>query len=107
MCVFTGYYTGSVYHDSTLRDNGYPGEGVSDGKVVAVKTHYYGSNCSPKYDRVILLMRHPVRTLLADFNRQATVNDHMGKAHPALFEHKCKLHLILNSDFFILIVLFF
>ena len=92
--VYPGYYTGSVFNDHQLKNNGFPGEGLRSGKVIAIKTHYYGSECSPKYDKVILLMRHPVETILSDFNGQAssnrTNNYHTRKAHPALFNTKGK-----------------
>ena len=82
----SGYYTGA-----RLKKHGFLGEGITTGRVVAVKTHYYGSDCSPKFDKVILLMRHPVGAILADFSRQAAAkgtNNHIGKAHPALFNAK-------------------
>ena len=101
-CIFfcsPGYYTGAYNIDHQLQKNGFPGEGITTGEVVASKTHYYGSDCSPKFDKVILLMRHPVGTILADFNRQAAAegpNRHIGKADPALFNTK---GTIFTDDF--------
>ena len=35
----TGILTGSVYNDKRLRNNGFPGEHLSDGTVIAIKSH--------------------------------------------------------------------
>ena len=35
----SGYNTGAVYNDANLRKNGFPGEGIRDGSVIAIKTH--------------------------------------------------------------------
>ena len=35
----TGIQTGSVYNDTTLKLNGYPGEGVNNGSVLVIKHH--------------------------------------------------------------------
>ena len=35
----TGYQTGSSYIDEELKNNGFPGEGIANGSVVAVKVH--------------------------------------------------------------------
>ena len=93
--MLPGYYTGSLYFDPWLKKNGFPGEGITTGQAVAVKTHFYGSDCSPKFDKVILLMRHPVGAIVADYNRQGA-NEHIGTANPALFNTKGK-HLKDNS----------
>ena len=36
---YSGYMTGAIYNDPKLRKNGFPGENVYDGSVVAIKTH--------------------------------------------------------------------
>ncbi|XP_067666102.1 WSCD family member AGAP003962-like [Haliotis asinina] len=61
----TGIATGSVYIDEGLRLNGFPGESLSNGSVVAVKTHerYEGKF----YSRAILLIRNPYDTFLSLF----------------------------------------
>ena len=88
-----GYYTGSLNYDPLLK-NDFKGEGVKTGEVVAIKTHRYGTGCPIKYKKAIILMRHPVGAILADFNRQATneseKNSHIGKAHPGLFNSEGK-----------------
>ena len=35
----TGKQTGSIFHELRLKRNGFPGEGLTDGSVVAIKTH--------------------------------------------------------------------
>ena len=35
----SGYITGSVYNDHNLKKMGFPGEGETNGKVIAIKTH--------------------------------------------------------------------
>ena len=35
----SGYITGSVYNDHSLKKIGFPGEGETNGKVIAIKTH--------------------------------------------------------------------
>ena len=36
---FSGYVTGSIYTDSVLRKNDFPGENFYDGRVIVIKTH--------------------------------------------------------------------
>lgn len=35
----TGIQTGSIFNELRLKRNGFPGEGITDGSVVAIKTH--------------------------------------------------------------------
>ena len=35
----TGIQTGSTYLDKELKNNGFPGEGISNGSVIIVKVH--------------------------------------------------------------------
>ena len=37
--TWAGYFTGAVYNDANLRKNGFSGEGIYDGSVIAIKTH--------------------------------------------------------------------
>ncbi|XP_046563244.1 WSCD family member AGAP003962-like [Haliotis rubra] len=61
----TGIATGSVYIDEALRLNGFPGESLSNGSVVAVKTHEYYEG--KRYTRAILLIRNPYEAFLSLF----------------------------------------
>ena len=35
----TGIMTGSVYNDTYLLNNGFPGESLSNGSVIVIKSH--------------------------------------------------------------------
>ena len=35
----TGYFTGAIYNDNTLKKSDFPGEGKTDGTVIAIKDH--------------------------------------------------------------------
>ncbi|XP_046326381.1 WSCD family member AGAP003962-like [Haliotis rufescens] len=61
----TGIATGSVYTDEDLRLHGFPGESLSNGSVVAVKTHQLFDETF--YDRTILIIRNPYETFLSLF----------------------------------------
>ena len=67
-----GIYTGSIYHDSTLRKRGFPGEGTKGTSVVVTKTHE--GLCTrkghPLYERAILVIRNPYDSMIAEFNRK-------------------------------------
>ncbi|CAH1780844.1 unnamed protein product [Owenia fusiformis] len=65
----TGIYTGSVYNDTDLLQNGFPGEGEKSGKVVVVKTHRVNKLDKGKYKRVIILLRNPFEAYLAELKR--------------------------------------
>ena len=89
----TGICTGAVHCDPVLMRNGYPGEYIRSGVVLVVKTHqidprwtevHYDSPPSlgyfktlqdvPVYSSAIFLVRNPFDALVADWNRQQTVN---------------------------------
>ncbi|XP_064612581.1 WSCD family member AAEL009094-like [Liolophura sinensis] len=66
----TGIATGSVYRDYALKLYGFPGEGVANTSVIAVKTHEWGPQERAKFDRCVLIIREPYGALLAEFNRR-------------------------------------
>ena len=74
----TGLLTGSVYKDYALLKNGFPAESVVNGSVLVVKTHEFGTEATSKFDRVILLLRDPMASLKAEFNRRS--GGHTGHA---------------------------
>jgi hypothetical protein len=98
-------YTGSVYHDKDLNAT-YPGEGLEDAQLIAVKTHYPCPNCwtyqkcpvcaggnpvtAPMTgpvvdaDAAVFMLRSPFDALLAEFNRIKT-GKHAGELSPADF----------------------
>ena len=80
---FTGYYTGSVFHDGKLYRGGFMGEyeEYEDGRVIVTKQHTFRSE-RPLTD-AIMLIRNPYDAFLSEFNRVnhgvgATGNDHTG-----------------------------
>ena len=80
---FTGVSTGSVYKDVALLKNGFPGESVANGSVIAVKTHEWGQVTREKFDAAILLVRDPFESILAEFNRRS--GGHIGHASQEKF----------------------
>jgi len=76
--LYAGLATGSVYKDYALMKNGFPGESVRNGSVVAVKTHEFGPDAAAPFARVILLVRDPCASLRAEFNRRS--GGHVGHA---------------------------
>ena len=81
----TRVYTGSVYKDAALNST-YPGEGLDDTQLIAVKTHYPCPNCwtyqrcpvcagglpVTDADAAVFLLRSPFDALLAEFHRLRT-----------------------------------
>lgn len=96
----SGYFTGSVYHDGKLVDQGFKGELLpwNDTRTVGVKMHTIGIArklaaasglpLATTFPKVLLLIRNPFRALLSEFNR---VNNHRhshtGAADESLFEN--------------------
>ena len=76
--------TGSVYKDMALMKNGFPGESVANGSVIAVKTHEWGAGARERFDSAILIVRDPFESVLAEFNRRAA--GHIGHASPDRFK---------------------
>ncbi|XP_041350560.1 WSC domain-containing protein 1-like [Gigantopelta aegis] len=74
----TGIATGSLYNDTSLRLQGFPGEGQVSRHVIFVKSHEWGKQIRSKFEKAILLVREPYGTLLAEFNRRH--GGHMGHA---------------------------
>ena len=68
--LLLGLMTGSIYTDEDLKLNGFPGEGVTDGSVLVVKTHEWGDKARSYYRGVVVLVREPVDSILSEFNRQ-------------------------------------
>lgn len=76
----TGTYTGSVYKDYGLLKNGFPAESVTNGSVLVVKTHEWGSKARVPFLKAVLLVRSPGAAIQAEFNRQS--GGHVGFATP-------------------------
>ncbi len=63
--LMKGIMTGSIYNSGILQKQGFPGEHISNGSVIAIKTHGFSATEIAKYDRGILLIRDPFGCLLA------------------------------------------
>ncbi|CAO1414666.1 unnamed protein product [Diamesa tonsa] len=76
----TGILTGSVYKDFGLLKSGFPAESISNSSVLTVKTHEWGEQVFNKFNKAILLVRDPAKSIIAEFNRQN--GGHVGFASP-------------------------
>ena len=83
----TGALTGSVYFDPKLVENGFPAEGVSDGRVIAVKTHFHDIHTLTRYDKVILIVRNPWDAILSFFH-YVTQKSHTNTAKRPIIKGK-------------------
>lgn len=79
----TGICTGFVYCDFMMRAHGFIGENIKSGSVLVVKTHthwpqWYGENYNhpkldePHYGSAIFILRNPLDSLVAEWNRRVT-----------------------------------
>ena len=71
--LLEGIYTGSIYHDKMLMENGFPGELCSNGSVIAIKTHHRSTEANghgPPFQRAVLVIRDPYGSILSEFNRR-------------------------------------
>ncbi|KAI0242306.1 WSC domain-containing protein 2 [Lamellibrachia satsuma] len=82
----TGVYTGSVYSDKVLVKEGFPGEGLTNGSVIVIKTHWNFENHEiGKFTRAILIIRNPFEAIVSEYNRRQT-QSHTGIAPASAFE---------------------
>lgn len=96
--MFSGIFTGSVYKDFALLRNGFPGESLTNGHVLAVKTHESGPMARAQFQKAILLIRKPSEAILAEFNRRAAGHiGHAGRDKYTRNAGRCKLCLLVNS----------
>ena len=86
---FPGMYTGTIYIDFDLQDQGFKGEGQKYNDVIAVKTHTGFDNQRPRFQRCILILRNPFDAIWAEFNRLRT-ELHVGIAEPSDWESQSK-----------------
>jgi len=86
----TGISTGSVYKDYALLKNGFPAENISNGSVLAVKTHEWGREAMQPFDSAILVVRDPFSSLRAEFNRRS--GGHIGHASPDKYKRNNGKH---------------
>lgn len=69
-----------MYKDYGLLKSGFPAESISNGSVLAVKTHEWGIQARKLFAKAILLVRSPSQAIQAEFNRQS--GGHIGFASP-------------------------
>ena len=78
----SGICTGFIFCDTIMRANGYVGETVKSGKVIVVKTHStvpkwkcasnrYSKGDDADYGSAILILRNPVNSAIAEWNRRS------------------------------------
>ena len=84
----TGVCTGTVYCDSRLKAAGFVGESITDGSVIAVKTHsaqpwWKDTKTGKGYGSAILIVRNSYDALVAERHRRK--KNHVGKASSAQF----------------------
>lgn len=95
--VSIGIFTGSVYKDFALLRNGFPGESITDGRVLVVKTHESGPAARNHFQKAILLIRKPGEAILAEFNRRAAGHiGHAGKDKYTRNAGRCNKSPVIN-----------
>ena len=79
----TGICTGFIFCDKVMRAHGYIGENIRSSKVLVVKTHavypkWVGQSNKharaedSKYSSAVFILRNPVRSAIAEWNRRAS-----------------------------------
>lgn len=105
--MFTGIHTGSQYLDKRLQQKGFPGEPVFDASVAVVKTHECGAEIRKRFQKAVLLIRHPKPAILSFYNLWRG-GGHVGIAPKKSYEKgkgkgkycKCILVVTLNYTTF-------
>ena len=85
--MLVGYYTGSLYTDTVLMKGGLLGENVKDGRAIAIKSHEVKNKHN--FRKVILLIRNPYDTIVAEFNRR--LGGHTKRISQDMFSQRSKL----------------
>ena len=100
----TGVCTGFSVCDPELRMWGFPGEGISSGKVVVAKTHIIFPQWvgvakklawEGSYGSAVVLVRNPALALIAEWNRRVT-NSPRKRGAPAANSHT---HVVSEEAF--------
>jgi hypothetical protein len=65
----TGIYTSSVYGESSSLTN-WQHLRMKNSSVIAIKTHRYANKDLEIFDKAVLLIRDPLKSILAEYNRQ-------------------------------------
>ena len=78
----TGIYTGSVYCDHRYLWPGMIGEGVYTENVIVIKTHLSVKNTLSYSQKVIYIIRNPIKAIFADYTRILSKGNHTKEASP-------------------------
>ena len=81
--MFAGVYTGSIYYDVDLAVRGFPGEKVTNGSVLVVKTHSR-PNRRFHFIKAVLLFRDMSDAGVAENNRRR--GGHTGEARASAYK---------------------
>lgn len=73
----TGVYTGAIYCDKKLKREGFLGEFITSGNVIAIKTHASRAT-QINYDSAIVLVRSIDDAVRSEINRRASKKNHTG-----------------------------
>lgn len=68
-----------------LQYKGFPGEAFFDASVAVVKTHEWGSKIREKFQKAVLLIRHPKPAILSLYNLWRG-GGHVGLAPDRVYE---------------------
>lgn len=83
-----------MFHDYELLKNGYPGEGIRNGSVIIVKTHfpviYDPKTHCMNPDQYIVIVRHPAKAIAADLTWQLTNSHTKGTVNPKLLDKRLR-----------------
>ena len=82
--MFAGVYTGSVYYDVVLAARGFPGEKVTNGSVLVVKTHFMPGQRF-NFTKAVLLVRDMSDAGVAENNRRKS-GGHTGEARVSAYK---------------------
>ena len=73
--IISGIYTGSVYRDAALTPV-FPGNNIKNLRQLIVFQTHDRVGAVRENERIIVIVRNPLDTYKADFNRKKTHNNH-------------------------------
>ena len=85
----TGIYTGSVYCDKHYLFSGMIGEGISTDNVIAIKSHSSVEEMVQYSNKVIYIIRNPLKAIVAEYTRQTAKAGHTKELPPEYYGMYC------------------
>ena len=86
----TGVYTGAIYCDRRLKGEGFLGEYITSGNVIAIKTHS-PQGPKQKYEAAIFLIRNISDAIKSEINRRSSATrNHTGVIDAAHYDSTLK-----------------